>query len=86
MEGNFPITPGFLVCSACGMNTVPVCLDVDGLVADEGAGEHVSCLSRGGEEGGSNEGGILKHQSTGLDSVSEEGPEFIVNGAINSKD
>ena len=85
MEGNFANAQGFLVCHTSGTYTVPVCLNVDGFISDEGASEHVSSLIRCGVEGGGNDGGVPDHQSSGLDSVSEECPEFIVNGSVNAK-
>ena len=63
-----------------------MCLDENGLIVSESAGKHLSHLNGGGIERGSHVGRIPEHQSTILDPIAEEDPEFVGNGDINAKD
>ena len=69
VEGNFTVALCFPVSHASGSNIVPVCLDVDGFVADKGACKHVSRLQRGGVERGCGKGGVSDRESSSLDSI-----------------
>ena len=86
MEGSFAIAPCLLMCCSCSPDTVATCIDVDGLISDEGTNEHVGSFNRGGVQGGGSYGGVPDGESAGLDSVTEEGPEFVIDGVGESGD
>ena len=86
MERHFAIALGLPMCGAGGPDAVPVCVDVDGLVSDEGAGKHAGGIDRCGVQGGSGESGVSDGESAGLDSVTKESAQFVVDGAGESGD
>ena len=71
VERYFAIALGLPMCGAGGPDAVPVCVDVDGLVSDECAGEHAGGIDRCGVQGGGGDGGVSDGESAGLDSVSQ---------------
>lgn len=69
MKVNFSIPPSFPVGCTSNREASSVCLDADGLVANEGAGNHFCCIDGGSVDGGSMEDGVVDCKSASLDTI-----------------